>query len=182
MRKSLDFGRKRCARASEKGFTLIEMMIVVTIIAILSALLVPRVNNQLNESRRVATVADLNAVNTVWTSYLLMTGRSMGFSEPVLTPDSFQPVSAADLASFLHAEIPEVDHFNHPIDYRVDVWPDPNFLVARSPGKDGIFDTSYQMEPNRPNRPCADIFIEDIVVVNGITMAKLRNPPCWPKD
>ena len=179
-RKSLDCERKRCVKAGEKGFTLIEMMIVVTIIAILSALIVPRVSNHLNEARRVATVADLNAVSTEWASYLLMTGRSVGFSEPVLTPNSYQPVAAADLANFLHAEVPEFDHFGHPIDYRVDTWPEPNFLLARSPGKDGVFETSYTNVPPPDPRPCHGLFTQDIVIVNGIMLARLR--PCWPTD
>jgi general secretion pathway protein G len=182
LRKSLDCERKRCIHTAESGFTLVEMMIVVAIIAILSALIVPRVNNQLNETRRVATIADLNAVNTVWTSYLLLTGRNMGVSEPVVTPGDMQLVAAADLAHFLQTKVPEFDHFGHRIEYRVDVWPDPNVLVARSPGKDGVFDTSYEVDEQTnqdPTTPCSP-YIGDIVIVNGVVLAKQRNPPCWP--
>ncbi|MFY9824012.1 MAG: prepilin-type N-terminal cleavage/methylation domain-containing protein [Thermoanaerobaculia bacterium] len=180
LRKSLDFDRKNCAHTAESGFTLVEMMIVVAIIAILSALVIPRVNNQLNETRRVATISDLNAVNTVWTSYLLMTGRSMGVSEPVITPGDMQLVSASDLGHFLQTKVPAFDHFGHQIEYRVDAWPDPNVLVARSPGKDGVFETSYEVDgPNQDPPPCSPT-LGDIVIVNGITLYRLRNPPCWP--
>jgi general secretion pathway protein G len=183
LRKSLDCERKGCAHSAESGFTLIEMMIVVTIVGILSALLIPRINNHLNEARQVATVSDLNAVNTVWTSYLLMTGRSIGVDESVVTPSSMQTIPAGDLARFLQTKIPAFDHFGHRIEYRVDVWPDPNVLVARSPGKDGVFETSYDM--NEPDQdvprtvPCSPYF-GDLVIVNGVTMYRLRNPPCWP--
>jgi len=181
LRKSLDCQGKEYVNTAESGFTLVEMMIVVAILGILSALIIPRVNNQLNEARTVATIADLNSVNTVWTSYLLLTGRTVGFSDPVLTPGSLQPVAVADLAKFLHAELPESDHFGHPIEYRVDVWPDPNVMMARSPGKDGIFEASYQVDqlPN-PDPPPCNGNLGDLVIVNGVRLYRLRNPPCWP--
>jgi len=160
---------------------LIEMMIVVTIVGILSALVIPRINNHLNEARRVATISDLEAVNTVWTSYLLMTGRTIGVSESVVTPGDMQLVPAADLGKFLQTKVPAYDHFGHRMEYRVDVWPDPNVLVARSPGKDGVFETSYELDdqPAITTVTCSPV-LGDIITVNGVTYYRLHNPPCWP--
>ncbi|HKV07846.1 MAG TPA: type II secretion system protein [Thermoanaerobaculia bacterium] len=184
LRMSADVERKGCVRKAEAGFTLIEMMIVVAIIATLSALVAPRVNRYLVHSRAVASQEDLRSVGTVFASYLLMTGRSLGYSGDTLSPNDYQAVPATDLARFLDAEIPEHDHFGNLIDYRVDIWPNPNVLVARSSGSDGLFEPGYDIYNPRFG-PCTgngqqDIFIEDLVVVNGQLIAKLRNPPCWP--
>jgi general secretion pathway protein G len=181
LRKSLDFEGENCVHSRESGFTLIEMMIVVTIVGILSALLIPRINNHLNEARQVATINDLNAVNTVWTSYLLMTGRPIGVSDAVVTPGDMQMVPAADLGKFLQTKIPQYDHFGHRMEYRVDVWPDPNVLVARSAGKDGVFETNYDLDeqPAITTVTCSP-FLGDIITVNGDTFYRLHNPPCWP--
>lgn len=185
LRMSADVEGKRCARKAEAGFTLIEMMIVVAIIATLSALAAPRVNNYLKQSRAVATQEDLRSVGTVFTSYLLMTGRSLGVSGDTLSPDDYQPVMAEELEAFLDTSVPTHDHFGNLMDYRVDVWPNPNVLMARSAGSDRRFESVYAV--NRPNPPrpgpCeGDPFIEDLVFVNGQWIAKLRNPPCWPMD
>lgn len=183
LRMSADVEGKGCVRKAEAGFTLIEMMIVVAIIATLSALVVPRVNRYLMQTRAVASQEDLRSVGTVFTSYLLMTGRSIGYSGDTLSADDYQPVMAAELEELLDTNVPAHDHFGNLIDYRVDVWPNPGVLVARSPGRDGLFDTAYDVNRPNPTGPCnGDPFIEDLVFVNGQWIAKLRNPPCWPMD
>src|SRR5690242_21458588 len=110
---SADVERKGCVRKSEARFTLIEMMLVVAIFATLSALIAPRVNRYLVHSRAVASQEDLRSVGTVFSSYLLMTGRSLGYSGNSLSPGDYQVVPAMDLAQFLDAEIPEYDHFGN---------------------------------------------------------------------
>ena len=181
LRMSADVEGKGCVRKAEAGFTLIEMMIVVAIIATLSALAAPRVNRYLVQTRAVASQEDLRSVGTVFTSYLLMTGRSIGYSGDTLAADDYQPVMAQDLKDFLDTSVPTHDHFGNLIDYRVDVWPNPNVLVARSPGSDGVFDPIYQIDapPPSPSEPC-NPYAADYVFVNGQWIAKPHYPPCWP--
>jgi general secretion pathway protein G len=177
LRMSMDVERKRCAKKTEAGFTLVEMMIVVSIIAMLSALAIPRVGRYLMQSRGVATQEDLRGVSTAFASYLLLTGKSLEYDEDTLSPSSFQSVTAVELGELLDADIPEHDHFGNLMDYRVDEWPNPSVLIARSPGSDGAFKMAYQLKPKPPLDPCPGP-IEDIAVVNGQWIAKLRNPPC----
>jgi prepilin-type N-terminal cleavage/methylation domain-containing protein len=181
LRVSTDAEGKKCAKKTEAGFTLVEMMIVVAIIAMLSALAIPRVSRSLEQSRAVATQEDLRSVGTSFASYLLITGKSLDYTEATLSPSDYQPVSAVELRELLDAEIPEHDHFNNLIDYRVDVWPEPNLLLARSAGSDRTFEPIYQVKDLPTTVPCNGFF-GDIVWVNGRWIAKLRNPPCWPKD
>jgi general secretion pathway protein G len=56
------------------GVTLIEMMVVVTIIALFAALVLPRMIGQSDRARRVSAKAQINAYLTALGSYKLDTG------------------------------------------------------------------------------------------------------------
>lgn len=47
-----------------KGFTLLEMLIVVTIIGILSAVVVPRLQSNVNDSKAARHLAEVSRINT----------------------------------------------------------------------------------------------------------------------
>lgn len=64
--------RKRSKRQS--GVTLIEMMVVVTIIALFAALVLPRMLGQADKARKTAARAQINAYMTALGSYKLDTG------------------------------------------------------------------------------------------------------------
>ena len=59
------------ARAHARGFTLIEIMVVVTIIAILIAIVAPRVMDQPDKAAAVRAKADLAAISTALNLYKL---------------------------------------------------------------------------------------------------------------
>src|SRR5579871_6088637 len=58
----------------EAGVTLIEMMVVVTIIALFAALVLPKMIGQADKARRTAARAQINAYMTALGSYKLDTG------------------------------------------------------------------------------------------------------------
>lgn len=60
---------------SHKGFTLIEILVVVAILAILGALIVPKIMDRPSEARTVAAKQDIGAIVAALKLYKLDSGR-----------------------------------------------------------------------------------------------------------
>ena len=74
----------------KKGFTLIELMIVITIIGLLVAIMLPRVGVMINRSREKATMANLNALKSAIFTYRSDWGRWPGTDTATAVTDSPQ--------------------------------------------------------------------------------------------
>src|ERR1700733_7479793 len=72
--KAMNKRTRRQAGATESGVTLIEMMVVVTIIALFAALVLPKMMHQADRARTTAAHAQINAYLTALGSYKLDTG------------------------------------------------------------------------------------------------------------
>jgi general secretion pathway protein G len=66
--------RTNLRRTSQRGITLIEMLVVVTIIALFAALVAPRMIGKADSARRTAAHAQINSFMTALGSYKLDTG------------------------------------------------------------------------------------------------------------
>lgn len=65
---------KKTRKRWQRGVTLIEMMVVVTIIALFSALVIPKLFNKAAQARRTAAKAQINGFMTALGAYKLDTG------------------------------------------------------------------------------------------------------------
>jgi general secretion pathway protein G len=68
-------GRNVARRSASRGFTLIEIMVVVAIIGILAALIVPKIMSRPDEARVVAAKQDIGSIMQSLKLYRLDNGR-----------------------------------------------------------------------------------------------------------
>lgn len=82
----------RRPQARQRGFTLIEIMVVIVILGVLAALVVPRVLERPDDARRVAARADIAAIIGALKLYRLDNGRypttEQGIAALVVRPES----------------------------------------------------------------------------------------------
>lgn len=73
--------QKSARRSAERGFTLVEMLVVISIIALIMALVGPRVLNFLTESKVKAAKIQIESLSSALDLYALDTGRYPSSSE-----------------------------------------------------------------------------------------------------
>jgi general secretion pathway protein G len=104
-------------RNSEAGITLIEMLVVVTIIGLFAALVVPRMLKKSDTARITAARAQINAFMTALGTYKLDTG-TFPTNEQGLQALRDKPADVNQWAGpYLPQEIP-VDPWGHPYAYK----------------------------------------------------------------
>ena len=134
-------GRKRSS--GEAGFTLIELMVVVAIIGILSAIVIGPVSKYVHHAKITRTAVDLQQIGEAWIIYAITHGH---LPQPPRDGDPVPPcpiVLLSDrLQDMLKMKVPARDAFGNPIEYRVDADP-PTMLMIRSANADAQFQGSY---------------------------------------
>ena len=63
--------KKTSSKHAQKGFTLIEMMVVVVVIGLLAAMIGPRLFNQVEKAQRVRIKQDIRAIESALKFYRL---------------------------------------------------------------------------------------------------------------
>jgi len=120
-------GGKRSSRRGERGFTLVEILVVITIIGLIMALVAPRVLNYLSIAKVKAAAIQIQSLSSTLDLYYLDTGRypstSEGLEALVQRPAGVEGWNGPYLKG---AFVPK-DPWGHPYVYRM-------------PGEHGVYD------------------------------------------
>ena len=143
--------RKRHQDSGQQGFTLVEMLVVITIIGLIMGLIGPRVLNYLNESKVKAAKIQLQSFSSALDLFYLDAGRYPSTSEGLAALVQRTQGVAAWNGPYLKGGSVPSDPWSHP-------------YVYRAPGERGPFDImSYGSDGQEGGSGiAADISIENM--------------------
>jgi general secretion pathway protein G len=114
-------------RSSEQGFTLVEMLVVITIIGLIMGLIGPRVLNYLSESKVKAAKIQMQSFTSALDLFNLDVGRYPSTAEGLTALVRRTPGIAAWNGPYLKGNIVPSDPWNNP-------------YIYRAPGEHGAYD------------------------------------------
>src|ERR1700692_2273598 len=119
--------RGRSLNHGERGFTLVEILVVITIIGLIMAIVGPRVLNYLSESKVKAARIQLESFSSTLDLFYLDTGRYPSTSEGLAALTQRPPGTNTWNGPYLKGSLVPNDPWGHP-------------SVSRSPGEHGPYD------------------------------------------
>ena len=111
-------GVKKKSRLGEQGFTLVEMLVVITIIGLIMGLIGPRVLNYLGESKVKAAKIQMQSFASALDLFHLDAGRYPSTSEGLAALVRRTPGVEAWNGPYLKGGVVPNDPWNHPYIYR----------------------------------------------------------------
>lgn len=144
----------------QRGFTLIELMVVVAIIAIIAAIATTAYIAAIDRSRQKKTVNDMRQIATAWearasdVNLYTISGAAFTFPATVVTSEDLNRA----LVPTYTQRLPHADAWGHAYDYGV---AEPKQYGIRSKGRDGARDAGEIVAGETDHIDC------DIIYANG---------------
>ena len=162
----------------EKGFTLIEVLLVTAIIGILAALFIPAFLSSIQKGKQKGTMQDMNGIAKSIIDYVVDVGRAPEQSGPMVPGSAF----IGQLQPFYQKTIPSIDQWGTAFNVYCGTAIDsagiggvtasgPDDFIIISYGKDRR-QTPFSFDPLNPVATYFDItsltsFNEDLIIWNG---------------
>jgi prepilin-type N-terminal cleavage/methylation domain-containing protein len=130
----------------QKGFTLLELLIVTAIIGLLASILLPNLLDALQKARQKRTMTDVRGIGTAWMSWMTdhhsaaSAGATKNYDQSIFTPVTYTTLVTylRPTDTFFYAQsVPRLDGWKHPM--RFGIGPNQIKLFVCSPGRDGLF-------------------------------------------
>jgi general secretion pathway protein G len=167
-------------RSQKKGFTAVELIVIVTIVGLIFIVLLPYYLETLQKAKQRKTMANVNSIGKAmmnWMTDQAGAAAAGASTTDIMDLENFNAVTHEELDAIMVpiylANIPASDGWGSELEYFLKVV-DFNAEDAsgiRSPGSDGIFDgTTYSMAPF-----VSTDYKQDIVWADGLFVR-------WPQN
>ncbi len=166
-------------RKTPKGFTAVELIVVVTVLGLIIAILLPFFLDSLEKAKQRKTMANINTIGKSMMNWLTdqAGAAAAGFTADQMDLQNFEIITTDDLTAIMVPvylpTLPRNDGWGSAFDYYLKVidFNDPDTIAIRSSGGDGVFSGPiYTMAPFTTTD-----YDQDIVWADGLFFR-------WPQN
>jgi general secretion pathway protein G len=141
---------KAARRSIRRGFTLIELLLVLVILAVLAAVVVPKLTGRVDMARRNSTIATISNLKTAIDTFEVDNGRlptdQDGLTVLLINPGG--DLSATWAGPYIQGDHLPLDGWGHDFFYSN---PDKYTYEISSPGKNGVPGDDDDVDSNTVN-------------------------------
>lgn len=164
-------GRAR-GRIGDRGFTIVEILIIMVVIALISVIVIPIVMTTIQSSKQKRTMNDINQVGTAMMSWVSdqAGAAAAGAGTDVPMSDYGSPLPQETIEEMLVPQylptVPKFDAWGGDIEYRLNFanLSADRLMAIRSAGSDRVFSTDTYTQGPFDSR----VYTEDLVWVDGL--------------